>query len=310
MAQQVILGATGGAGSAVLHELLARGRQVRATSRRLPAGRDPSVEWIALDALDGAAVRRACEGAIVVYHCVNVPYANWERELIPVAENVMAAAAAADATLVIMDNLYMYGPVDDPITETTPHRPAGHKGRLRDELEKRYLAAHQEGKVKLVIGRASDFYGASGNSAPMMLAVDPLLQGKRASWIASLDVPHTLSYLPDVGWGLVTLGERPDALGQVWHMPAAEPLTGRQFITLAFEAAGQKPRMGVITKPMMFLAGLFDPQIREANEVFYQFERPFVMDASKFTSAFGSCVTAHRDAIQTTLRERRARTAS
>src|SRR5271166_7180630 len=129
MAQQVILGATGGAGSAALQELLARGRQVRATSRRLPAGRDPNVEWIALDALDGAAMMHACEGAAVVYHCVNVPYANWERELIPVAENVMAAAAAANATLVIMDNLYLYGRVDGPITETTPHRPAGHKGR-------------------------------------------------------------------------------------------------------------------------------------------------------------------------------------
>jgi nucleoside-diphosphate-sugar epimerase len=306
----VVLGATGGAGSAVLRELVARGKRVRATSRKPPAPRDPNVEWVALDAQDASAVKRACDGAAVVYHCVNVPYASWERELIPLAENVMAAAAAANATLVTMDNLYMYGEVDGPIAETAPHRPVGHKGRLRSELEQRYLMAHQAGGLRLAIGRASDFYGISGNSAPMILAVNPILQGKRASWVASLDMPHTLSYLADVGWGLVTLGERPEALGQVWHIPAAEPLTGRQFITLVCDAAGQKPRMSVITKPMMLLAGLFDPQIREATEVYYQFARPFVMDASKFASAFGGRVTPHREAIEATVRDRLARVAS
>lgn len=301
-AHDVILGATGGAGNAVLRELVARGKRVRATSRRPPAQRDANIEWLALDALDGAAVTRACEGAAVVYHCVNVPYASWERELIPVADNVMAGVAAANATLVVMDNLYMYGPVDGPMTETTPRRPVGHKGRLRSQLEQRYLAAHQAGNVRLAIGRASDFYGVAANSAPMMLVVNPVLQGRTTSWIASLDMPHTLSYLPDVAWGLVTLGERPEALGQVWHIPAAEPLTGRQFITLVYETRKQKPRMSVIPKPMMLIAGLFDPQVREATEVYYQFARPFVMDASKFATAFGSRVTPHRDAIQTTMR--------
>jgi nucleoside-diphosphate-sugar epimerase len=309
-ALHVVLGATGGAGNAVLRELEARGKRVRASSRRPPAQRDPNVAWVALDALDATAVKRACDGASVVYHCVNVPYVNWERDLTPVADNVMAAAAAANATLVIMDNLYMYGPVDGPITETTPHLPVGHKGRLRSALEQRYLAAHRAGKVRLAIGRASDFYGVPGNSAPMMLAVNPILQGKTASWIARLDVPHTLSYLPDVGWGLVTLGERPEAAGQVWHIPAAEPLTARQFIIMVSDAVGQKPRMSVITKPMMLLAGLFDPQIREATEVYYQFAQPFVMDGSKFTSAFGSRITPHREAIEATVRQRIARVPS
>jgi len=35
------------------------------------------------------------------------------------------------------------------------------------------------------------------------------------------------------------------------------------------------------------LAGLFNRQIREAREVLYQFEQPFVMDTSKFERTFG-----------------------
>ena len=303
----VVIGGTGGAGNAVVDELIARGKRVRATSRRPPANDPRSVEWVDLDAQAAADVERACAGAGVVYHCANVPYSQWDRMLVPIADAIISAAGKAGAKLVVMDNLYMYGPVEGPITETTPHRPVGHKGRLRGELQTRYLSAHRAGKVKVTIGRASDFYGGTGLSAVTMLVIDPVLQGRSASWIARLDVLHTLSYLPDVGWGLVTLGEQAQALGDVWHLPAAEPLTGRQFITMVCEAANKRTRMTTIGKPLMFVAGLFDSQIREALEVYYQWERPFVLDASKFTRAFGSRITPHAEAIAATIGHRRRR---
>ena len=57
-------------------------------------------------------------------------------------------------------------------------------------------------------------------------------------------------------------------------------------------------RLGVITRPMMRLVGVFSPLVREAVEVLYQFERPFVMDTSKFERAFGAQGTSHREAIR------------
>jgi hypothetical protein len=51
----------------------------------------------------------------------------------------------------------------------------------------------------------------------------------------------------------------------------------------------------------MLIEGLFSPMIRESIEVLYQFEHPFVMDASKFVQRFGSRVTPHREAIRQTL---------
>ena len=85
----------------------------------------------------------------------------------------------------------------------------------------------------------------------------PLLRGKRARWLGSLDQPHTLNYLEDMARALVTLGERDEADGEVWHLPAAAPLTGRQFLTLVFEAAEQPPKVGVASRPMIRIAGLF-----------------------------------------------------
>jgi hypothetical protein len=73
----------------------------------------------------------------------------------------------------------------------------------------------------------------------------------------------------------------------VWHLLAAEPLTGRQFLTLVYEAAGLAPKADVASRPMIRLVGVFDPLVRELNETLYQFERPFVSDASTFQGAFG-----------------------
>ena len=43
--------------------------------------------------------------------------------------------------------------------------------------------------------------------------------------------------------------------------------------------------------------------------MFYEFEKPFVVDHSKFGRAFGGAATPHRDALQATLAWYRARKA-
>ena len=69
----------------------------------------------------------------------------------------------------------------------------------------------------------------------------PALRGKRARWLGSLEQPHTLNYLEDMARALVTLGERDEADGQVWHLPAAEPLTGPP-VPRARVRGGRAPR--------------------------------------------------------------------
>lgn len=199
----VVLGATGGAGSAVVRELAARGLPTRALGRKdmqFPAG----VEYVRGDALDPATLRRVCQGAAVVYHCINVPYAQWERTLPQLARHILQACAETGARLVVMDNLYMYGPVEGPIIEETPRRAVGPKGRLRAQLEETFLNAHRERKVDVCIARASDFYGPpsaggmgspgrKGNNVAAQLVLEPAMAGKQATWLGSLEAPHTLA---------------------------------------------------------------------------------------------------------------------
>ena len=94
---QVVLGASGGAGSAVVAELAARGARVRAVSRSGRGEPLPRVEYVQSDATGAAPMREVCRQAAVVYHCVNVPYPQWQAKLLPIARAVTDAAAAAGA---------------------------------------------------------------------------------------------------------------------------------------------------------------------------------------------------------------------
>ncbi len=95
------------------------------------------------------------------------------------------------ARLVIGDNLYMYGDVSgQPLTEDLPNAATTRKGRLRAEMAEAALAAHQAGKVKVAIGRGSDFFGPGVlNSGMGERAIRPALQGKSASLMGNIDMP-------------------------------------------------------------------------------------------------------------------------
>ncbi len=105
----VVLGATGGAGGALVSELAGRGHRVRAVSRKPAADLPEGVEPLAADAADPAQTRKACQGATVVYHCAQPPYHRWAEEFPTLTQSIAEAAAGAGAGLVYADNPYTYG---------------------------------------------------------------------------------------------------------------------------------------------------------------------------------------------------------
>jgi nucleoside-diphosphate-sugar epimerase len=283
--------------------LVARGLPVRAVTRSGAADVPAEVEQVEADVATPEGARRACAGAGVVYHCAQPAYTKWVELFPPLTRAVLDGTADAGAKLVFADNLYVYGPPEGPMTEETPQRAQGKKGRIRIEMAAAILRAHAEGRLRCTIGRSSDYYGPRGTTSTVGdNLMKPLLRGKTARWLGSLDQPHTLNYLEDMARALVTLGEREEADGQVWHLPAAEPLTGRQFLMLTYDAAGLPSKAGVASRPMIRLVGVFNPLVRELNETLYQFERPFVSDASKFQGAFGPFEpTPHQEAVRRTV---------
>jgi nucleoside-diphosphate-sugar epimerase len=213
---------------------------------------------------------------------------------------VLEGAASAGAKLIAMENLYMYGPTDGrPLTEDLPHAPNTRKGTVRARMSKVLMKAHKSGKVRVAIGRASDYFGPRVRvSAAGEQVFRRAVEGKSAQVAGDPDQPHTYTYVPDIGKGLVILGEREEALGQAWHLPSPETLTTRQFVEMIFEEVGKPARIQAAPKMLLRAMGLFNPGIRETIEMLYEFEEPFVVDHSKFEEAFGEQATPLRESIQ------------
>jgi nucleoside-diphosphate-sugar epimerase len=304
MNTHVVFG-TGPLGRAVITELVARGRSVRAVNRRgkmqeAPAG----LEVVAGNVYDASHVRRLTTDAAVVYQCAQPAYTEWPEKFPPLIHSVLEGLAGVNAKLVFGDNLYMYGDTDgQPLQEHLPWNAQTRKGRTRAQVAEAVLTAHRAGNVRATIGRASDFFG------PFVLgsllgerAFYPALKGQAAQMTGNLDVPHTATYIEDFGKALVLLGERDEALGQVWHVPNDQPtLTQRQFIHLVFQEIGRPPKISRMGKPMLSVVGLFMPVVREVVEMMYEFEKPFVVDSSKFEQTFGLKATPLREALRKTI---------
>ena len=292
---QVVLGA-GPVGLALVEELTARGRSGAASA---PEG----VEVRAADISDPANAIEACSDAAVIYQCLNPPYSQWAELFPPLQEAVIEGAASADAKLVSMENVYMYGPTSGaPISEDMPYAATTKKGRVRARMAQQWEQAHRDGRVRATAARASDFYGPRALlTAVGERAFYPAIEGKAAQVLGDPDQPHTYTYVPDIARGLAILGERDEALGEAWHLPSAETLTTREFVARIAEAAGTDAGVRPLPKWLLPIVSLFSKPLREQKEMLYEFEEPFVLDHSKFEKAFGDISTPLSEAIPATV---------
>ena len=301
---QVVFG-TGPVGTSVMEALMQRGRcRVRMVNRSGRASVPEGVEVVGGDAMNEAFAREVSQGASVVYFALNPPYNKWPELFPPLQAGVLEGAAAAGAKLIAMENLYMYGPTDGrPLTEDLPYAANTRKGTVRARMSQELMEAHTGGRVRVAIGRASDFFGPRVLvSAAGEQVFGRAVKGKSAQVVGDPDQPHTYTYAPDIGRGLVILGEREEALGRAWHLPSPETVTTREFVEMIFEEVGKPARIQAVPKIVLRAMGLFNPALHEMMEMLYEFEEPFVVDHSDFTRTFGDHATPLGEAVRETVR--------
>lgn len=300
-----VIAGKGPVGSATADGLLALGHRVRVLSRSgAPAGSGTEMEHVAVDVADAAAVADATRGADAIYNCLNPAYHRWATDWPPMADALLDAAERNDAVLVTMSNLYGYGPVDAPLTEDLPLAATGTKGTVRARMWADALARHQAGRVRVTEARASDFYGPGVTDGGYLgeRAVPRLLRGRKVQVIGDPTQPHSWSYIPDVGAALVRLGTDQRAWGRAWHVPTAEARSVTEMVALLCDAAGVAPvGVSALPWPVVQAGGVFVPFLKELRETRYQWDRPFVMDSTAFTSTFGDRATPVADGAAATI---------
>ena len=216
---------------------------------------------------------------------------------------MLAAAGDTGALLVSLENVYGYGPTPSgAMTEDLPLAATTVKGRVRAAMTRELFAASESGRVRIAIGRASDFFGAGVvESALGERVFANAVAGKRADFIGDPDLAHTYSYVPDIAAGLVMLGTDERAVGQVWHLPGPETGTTRQLIDLISDEVGRRVDIRSVPKLLVRAMGLVSPLMRGLAEMSYEFDNPFVLDTTKFTSTFGAAGTPLATAVSETV---------
>ena len=300
----VVLGAAGAIGSAVVYELAKEKKKVRAVVRNEEKAeklfKGLEVEIVKADVMNEEELEKAAEGAEIIYHCVNVIYTKW-KELLPVINtNVVKVAEKTKARLAFADNLYMYKP-SEPMMEDHPLNATTRKGKIRIKMAEEILVNHNEGKINAVIARFSDFYGPNVTNKFAGPLFDNPLDNKAASWLADLEQPHSMTFIDDAARGLIAVAEDQESYGQVWHIPADRPVTGKEFITMIFEEIGSEPKVKVMGKKMLTLLSII-PIVRELKEMQYEWDSPFIIDGSKFNERYDFEPTSHKEAIKMTVK--------
>ena len=141
-----------------------------------------------------------------------------------------------------------------------------------------------------------------------LLVLPNVLAGKRASAPADLDAPHSWTYTGDVARTMLAVAADAGSWGRAWHVPTGPPKSFRQVATRAAELAGvPAPRLSAMPYPVLWLGGLFNPMARAARETQYQFRKPFVLNSTAATEAFGISPAPLDDALHETIADLRSR---
>jgi nucleoside-diphosphate-sugar epimerase len=224
--------------------------------------------------------------------------------------NTIEACKRAGAKLIFFDNVYMYGKVSGAMVEETPFNPCSKKGEIRAKLATTFSDEWKTGALTGLIARAADFYGPDARTGvPNVLVFDPLARKRKASWLVNDSVPHSFTYTPDAAHSLLQLADRETACNQTWHVPTTpSPPTGREFVALAAGALGVAPRHRVLSRPMIRIAGWFNPPVAESYEMLYQSDAPYLFDSGKFAREFGFAGTPYAEGIRATAAATRVKT--
>ncbi|HKH30124.1 MAG TPA: NAD(P)H-binding protein [Gaiellaceae bacterium] len=226
----VVFGATGTVGRPLLTEL-ARTHAVFAVSRRPQLGNEAT--WIQADVLDAASVRRAVDGAEVVYYLVHsLGEGDFEERDAKAAETVAREAERAGVR-----QLVYLGGLGDASPALSAHL------RSRHETAERLGA----GRVPLTTLRAAVVVGAGSAAFETIVAlVDrvPVMVAPR--WVSTLTQPIALA---DVVAYLAGVAGQEEAFAESYDVGGPEVMTYREMVEAVARLRGK--RRAIVEVPVL-----------------------------------------------------------
>jgi len=303
-----IFGAAGAIGQAVAPELERRGIAFRVVGRsraKLEAafGTLSHAEIFDADLSDLRSAGAAARGVDTIIYTVGLPYPSHQLHPALMRTTIAAAASVQVQRIVLISSVYPYGvPRASRVAETHSREPVARKGQYRKEQEDVVFEAHQKGQLKGMVIRLPDFYGPHADNSLANPIFRAALAGKTANWLGPVGAPHEFVYVPDTGPVVAGLASREECYGEAWNFAGPGEISGMDFITRIYRAAGRGPKYRSLGRGMLKIMGWFSPFFRELPEMLYLQETPVILDDSKLQAKLGAVhKTSYDEGIQRTL---------
>ncbi|MFD1206089.1 SDR family NAD(P)-dependent oxidoreductase [Sporosarcina contaminans] len=304
MNRALVLGASGGMGYAIVNELSSRGVEVTAFARSEQKlnhlyGERPEITIQTGDIFNLHDVIAASENTDIIFQAANIPYPEWEDNLLPFIGNVLKAAETQQTKLILIENIYAYGKsTGAKMTENTPKQPTTKKGKIRLQVEQMV----KQSNVPAIIAHFPDFYGPNAENTLLHFTFKDAVQHKKAMYIGNQKISREFIYTPDGAKAAVNLSLQSNAYGHNYNIPGFGVITGEEIVQIIRELSEYDRPVRTVSKNMIRFLGLFNANMREVVEMFYLNEEPVVLDGTKYETEIGPLPrTSYHEGIKQTL---------
>jgi NADH dehydrogenase len=272
----LLIGGSGFVGSHLVHHLAARGLNVRVPTRHRDRAKHllvfPTVEVVAADAHDPAALLRLMDGQDAVINLVGIlqggsgsPYgAGFARAHVELPEKIIAAMQRSG----IRRLLHMSA------LQAAADAPSGY---LRSKAAGE--AAVRASGLDFTIFRPSIIFGDGDAFLTLfakLLAIAPLLP------LACPEARFQPVWVDDVGASIDTALERQESIGQAYDLGGPKQYTLRQLVAYAGEVSGHRRPIIGLPDGLAYLQALameFVPGGPMSRDNFYSMQLPSVCAA-------------------------------
>ncbi|MCZ4318381.1 NAD(P)H-binding protein [Aequorivita viscosa] len=281
--KHLVLGATGGIGFSYTAELLSHNIQttilVRDKEKAIKLfNNNPLLEVIVGDVNNLGHLKEISANKEFIFLGINVPYQLWETQMEPIISNVIIAAKLNKATILFPENNYAFGKVDNPITESTLPQPSTKKGKLRLSLVNHLKKAAERNDCKVIIIRLPDFFGPNVTNALMKQIFLEAIHNKPIKWLINDAIPHQFAFTPDISKYFHRLTLETDLPNFFLINYSGITVSSMNHFSEKISAIqGNPKKVKVAPKFLLNMNALFDSEVRELKENFYQFENSILL---------------------------------
>jgi nucleoside-diphosphate-sugar epimerase len=219
------------------------------------------------------------QGADVIVNGLNPPkYHDWARLIPAITSEVVAAAKASGATVILPGNVYNFGSEGGEWSEATPQRPNTRKGQIRERMER----AYETSGVRTIVLRAGNFIDPGSSDDVMSLL---LLRNIRRGKLTIAGDPSAMQaycYVPDWANAAVGLAEQREQLATFEDIPfAGHAFTAEQLRAFLSQ---ELDREITFSKFPWWAVALLSPVwelAREMNEMRYLWSTSHTLSGAK-----------------------------